>query len=71
MLAVGAVHLRFCDNPNDQGGACRISQTAKRKVLDLVRQTLELRDGSPRPVDSGEIELVLAALLSCTIASVS
>ncbi|KAK4686084.1 hypothetical protein P7C73_g4049, partial [Tremellales sp. Uapishka_1] len=69
ILAVGAVHLRYVNDPTDQESAWKITRSAKSKVLKLVQQTLENRDGTPKDVDSGEIELVLAALLSCTIAN--
>lgn len=71
MLAVGAVHLRYVSNPNDQEGAWRITQATRPRVLELVRCALENPDGTPKAVDKTEVELVLAALLSCTIASVS
>lgn len=71
MLAVGAVHLRYVSNPNDQEGAWRITQATRPRVLELVRCALEGPDGTPKTVDKTEVELVLAALLSCTIASVS
>ncbi|RSH82661.1 uncharacterized protein EHS24_007655 [Apiotrichum porosum] len=69
MLAVGAVHLRYVNNPDDQEGAWRITRATRPRVLDLVRLALETPDGQPKSIDKTEVELVLAALLSCTIAS--
>jgi hypothetical protein len=71
MLAVGAVHLRYVSNPDDQEGAWRITRTTRPRVLELVRCALEAPDGTPKSIDKTEVELVLAALLSCIIASVS
>jgi hypothetical protein len=70
MLAVGAVHLRYVSNPDDQEGAWRITRATRPRVLELVRCALEGPDGQPKSIDKTEVELVLAALLSCTIASV-
>ena len=67
MLAVGAVHLRYTSNPKDRQSAWRVVHTAKSKVLRLVRQAVE-KTGR---LEEEEVELILAALLSCTIASVS
>nr|XP_019043387.1 hypothetical protein I302_07964 [Kwoniella bestiolae CBS 10118]OCF22317.1 hypothetical protein I302_07964 [Kwoniella bestiolae CBS 10118] len=69
ILAVGGVHLTYTTNPNDQAAAWRITKSAKVKVLNLIRQTLEDKDGKPKVLEKENIELVLAALLSCTIAS--
>ncbi|WWD04269.1 hypothetical protein V865_002337 [Kwoniella europaea PYCC6329] len=69
ILAVGGVHLTYSTNPNDQAAAWRITKSAKVKVLNLIRQTLEDKDGKPKVLEKENIELVLAALLSCTIAS--
>ncbi|BEI89634.1 uncharacterized protein CcaverHIS019_0209960 [Cutaneotrichosporon cavernicola] len=69
MLAVGAVHLRYVSNPDDQEGAWRITRTTRPRVLELVRCALENPDGTPKSIDKTEVELVLAALLSCIIAS--
>lgn len=71
MLAVGAVHLRYVSNPDDQEGAWRITRATRPRVLELVRCALENPDGTPKSIDKTEVELVLAALLSCIIASVS
>lgn len=71
MLAVGAVHLRYANNPDDQEGAWRITRATRPRVLELIRCALEGPDGQPKSIDKTEVELVLAALLSCTIASVS
>jgi hypothetical protein len=71
MLAVGGVHLQYCHNPKNQSAALRITRLAKQRVLHLVNLTLRDTDGRDRVVDQSETELVMAALLSCTIASVS
>jgi hypothetical protein len=70
MLAVGGVHLQYCHNPKDQAAALRITQMAKKKVLQLVGLTIRDAEGRDRAVAQSETELVMAALLSCTIASV-
>ncbi|TXT16085.1 hypothetical protein VHUM_00588 [Vanrija humicola] len=69
ILAVGAVHLRYVSNPEDQEGAWRITRATRPRILELVRCALEAPDGTPKSIDKTEMELVLAALLSCTIAS--
>ncbi|GFZ52282.1 hypothetical protein JCM24511_10055 [Saitozyma sp. JCM 24511] len=69
MLAVGGVHLQYCHNPKNQSAALRITRLAKQRVLHLVNLTLRDTDGRDRVVDQSETELVMAALLSCTIAS--
>ncbi|WVQ66371.1 uncharacterized protein L199_004551 [Kwoniella botswanensis] len=69
ILAVGGVHLTYSTNPNDQAAAWRITKSSKVKVMNLIRQTLEDKDGKPKVLEKENIELVLAALLSCTIAS--
>ncbi|WWC73557.1 uncharacterized protein I206_107529 [Kwoniella pini CBS 10737] len=69
ILAVGGVHLTYSTNPTDQAAAWRITKSAKTKVLSLIKQTLEDKDGKPNVLEKENIELILAALLSCTIAS--
>ncbi|KAK8849547.1 hypothetical protein IAR55_004882 [Kwoniella newhampshirensis] len=69
MLAVGSVHLQYANNPEDQGAAWRVTKGAKVTVLRLIKETLEDKDGKARDLSQDDIELVLAALLSCTIAS--
>ncbi|WWC65967.1 uncharacterized protein I303_108589 [Kwoniella dejecticola CBS 10117] len=69
ILAVGGVHLTYSTDPTDQAAAWRITKSAKTKVLKLIKQTLEDENGRPRVLEQGNIELILAALLSCTIAS--
>jgi hypothetical protein len=68
---VGAVHLRYRHNPKDQQGAWKIVRSAKAKVLSLVKQCIDFQDATGTTLDKGEVEMILAALLSCTIASVS
>ncbi|WVQ79259.1 hypothetical protein IAT38_001355 [Cryptococcus sp. DSM 104549] len=69
MLAVGGVHLQYSHDPSNQAAAWKITKTAKDKVLKLINQTLEGKDGRPRVLPKEDVELVLASLLSCTIAS--
>ncbi|WRT69560.1 uncharacterized protein IL334_006548 [Kwoniella shivajii] len=69
ILAVGGVHLTYSSDPADQAAAWRITKSAKNRVLNLVQQTLQDSDGKPKVLDKENTELVLAALLSCTIAS--
>jgi len=71
ILAVGAVHMRFRADPNDQAGAWNVVRVAKAKVLGLVRQRIEAQEATNTALEKGDVELILAALLSCTIASVS
>lgn len=63
--------MQYCHNPKNQSAALRITRLAKQRVLHLVNLTLRDTDGRDRAVDQSETELVMAALLSCTIASVS
>ena len=71
MLAIGGVHLRFCHDPPDHQGALRLFRTAKKRVLRLLRKATEGADGcQPKYLSEGEVELVLATLLSCILASV-
>jgi hypothetical protein len=70
MLAVGSVHLRYVNDPSDQAGAWTITKAAKPEVLRLVQSVLVEPDGSRRKLTQSEIDLVLSALLSCTLASV-
>ncbi|WVF68599.1 hypothetical protein IAT40_003368 [Kwoniella sp. CBS 6097] len=69
MLAVGGVHLTYTCNPTDQAAAWRITKTATSKVMKLIEETLTEKNGKPKVLNQENIELVLAALLSCTIAS--
>ena len=71
MLAVGGVHLRFTHDSNDQRGAWAIVRASKAKVLSLVRRSIDAQQANNAPMDKGDVEMILAALLSCTIASVS
>lgn len=70
MLAVGAVHLRFTHDSSDQKGAWAIVRASKAKVLSLVRRSIDSQQATNTPMDKGDVEMILAALLSCTIASV-
>ncbi|EAL20880.1 hypothetical protein CNBE2410 [Cryptococcus deneoformans B-3501A] len=69
ILAVGGVHLQYSNSPDDRSAAYRITKSAKVQVLKLVKETLQSPDGRPRQLTKEDIELVLASLLSCTIAS--
>jgi len=71
ILAVGAVHLRYGHNRNDAVSAWRITHQARIRVLALVKQSNVWTNHGSKAEDEDELELVLAALLSCTIASVS
>lgn len=68
ILAVGAVHLRFTCDASDKANAWRLVADAKRKVFGFVRRAL---DEQASTLSDLEIDMVLGALLSCTIASVS
>jgi len=63
--------MRFRADPNDQAGAWNVVRVAKAKVLGLVRQRIEAQEATNTALEKGDVELILAALLSCTIASVS
>ena len=71
MLAVGGVHLRSKHNSADQKGAWAIVRAGKAQVLSLVRKSIDAQQATNMPMDKGDVEMILAALLSCTIASVS
>jgi hypothetical protein len=62
--------MRFRADPNDQAGAWNVVRVAKAKVLGLVRQRIEAQEATNTALEKGDVELILAALLSCTIASV-
>lgn len=70
MLAVGAVHMRYRHDSTDQAGAWNVVRVAKAKVLGLVRQRIDAQEAASSALDKGDVELMIAALLSCTIASV-
>ena len=70
ILAVGAVHLRYGHNRNDAVSAWRITHQARVRVLALVKQSNVWTNHGSKVEDEDELELVLAALLSCMIASV-
>ncbi|KAK1925264.1 fungal-specific transcription factor domain-containing protein [Papiliotrema laurentii] len=69
MLAVGAVHMRYRHDSTDQAGAWNVVRVAKAKVLGLVRQRIDAQEAASSALDKGDVELMIAALLSCTIAS--
>lgn len=62
--------MRYRHDPTDLAGAWNIVRVAKAKVLSLVRQRIDAQDSQSTPLEKGDVELILAALLSCTIASV-
>lgn len=64
------MHLQYSNSPDDRGAASRITKGAKVQVLKLVKEALQFPDGRPRQLAKEDIELILASLLSCTIASV-
>jgi hypothetical protein len=66
ILAVGAVRLRFREEPNNPRSARQIATTAKDRVLHLLRDVIA---EPSRYID--EVEGALAAILSCTVACVS
>lgn len=66
VLAVGAVRLRFQEEPSNRHSAQRIAKQAKDRVLFLLDDVLK---DPERHVD--EVEGALAAMLSCTVALVS
>lgn len=66
LLAVGAVRLRYADDPSNERSAQRIAGDARRRIMKLLGPIL--RDPEKYP---GEIEGALAAMLSCIVACVS
>ncbi|WVO13880.1 hypothetical protein L204_101503 [Cryptococcus depauperatus] len=69
MLAVGGVHLQYSNNPDDRGATHKITKIAKSKILAQVKDALQDKDGKPKYLKKEDVELILASLLSCTIAS--
>jgi hypothetical protein len=69
ILCVGSVHLRHERYPNDQKAASKVVRASTAKVLELVRQVIDAQTPT-NPLDNQNIEFIMAALLSCTIASV-
>ncbi|BEJ10616.1 hypothetical protein CspHIS471_0100380 [Cutaneotrichosporon sp. HIS471] len=63
LLAVGAVRLRYADDPSNQQAAQRIAGDARRKALKLLDPILR----EPEKY-MNEIESTLAAMLSCIVA---
>lgn len=70
MLTCGAVHLRHYHAPDDRAAAARIVRASKAKVLTLLRQVIDAQTPM-NLLESKDIEYIMAALLSCTVASVS
>lgn len=70
ILAVGAVHLRHIHFPKDKAAASKVARSSISQVLDLVRQVIDAQTPT-KPLENQDIEFIMAALLSCTIASVS
>jgi hypothetical protein len=64
------VHLRHIHFPKDKKAASKIARVSIAKVLDLVRQVID-RQTPTNPLETQDIEFIMAALLSCTLASVS
>ncbi|TXT08901.1 hypothetical protein VHUM_03029 [Vanrija humicola] len=64
MLAVGAVRLRFIDDPTNQAAACRVTAEARKRVLSLLAHVL----ADPEKYED-EVETAFAALLSITVSS--
>lgn len=62
--------MRYRHDPTDLPGAWNVVRVAKNKVLGLVRQRIDAQDSQSTPLEKSDVELILAALLSCTIASV-
>lgn len=62
--------MRYRHDPTDQQGAWNIVRVAKTKVLGLVRQRIDAQEAANCALEKGDVELMIAALLSCTIASV-
>jgi hypothetical protein len=62
--------MRYRHDPTDLSGAWNIVRSAKAKVLSLVRQRIDAQDSQSTPLEKADVEMILAALLSCTIASV-
>lgn len=70
ILAIGTVHIRFCDDSSDQQGAWEIVRKAKSKVLLLVKGSIDGQDATGASFEKSDIEMILASLLCCAVASV-
>lgn len=71
LLAIGAVHLRYSGATKDALGAWKVTYQARSQVWSFVKRT-KVWEGGPRDMaEEEELDVVLAALLGCTIASVS
>lgn len=73
ILTVGAVHLRFLHDPVDQDAVLKVARTGRTRALKLIEGVQTGLASSKRESKDHKLEheLVLNALLSCTIASVS
>jgi hypothetical protein len=71
MLAVGAVHMRYSGSSKDALGAWKITSQARTSVWSLVKRSSVWEGGVRTARQEEELDVVLAALLGCTIASVS
>lgn len=63
--------MRYGHDRSDAVSAWRITHQARTRVLGLVKQSNVWINHGTKKEDEDELELVLAALLSCMIASVS
>lgn len=70
MLTVGSVHLHYLSNPMDQIKALKMVRSSRRTVMTLLQNTM-LSTDIMRATPVENCDIALAALLSCTIASVS
>ncbi|KAI9631766.1 fungal-specific transcription factor domain-containing protein [Dioszegia hungarica] len=69
LLAIGAVHLRYSGATKDALGAWKVTYQARSQVWSFVKRT-KVWEGGPRDMaEEEELDVVLAALLGCTIAS--
>lgn len=70
ILAIGTVHMRFCDDPGDQQGAWNIVRSANATVLSLVRRSIDEQEATGSLLEKSDVEMILASLLCCAVASV-
>lgn len=71
VVAIGAVLLHYQTDPSPKGlvRAHEITKRARYKVLQLLKPVMEVQGGDE--LAQGDLEMTLAALLSCTVAGVS
>lgn len=69
MLTVGSVHLHYLSNPLDQVKALKMVRTARKTIMTLLRPVMRHKEVIGTAPDD-DCDVALAALLSCTIASV-